>query len=66
VYESPCRTVAERGATLFGVSCDATPSQVAFQEKLGVSIEQLSDSSPRRDLQGVRRAAPAASRSGRS
>jgi peroxiredoxin (alkyl hydroperoxide reductase subunit C) len=36
-----------RGATLYGVSCDATWSQTAFQEKLGVSIEQLSDFEPK-------------------
>src|SRR5581483_10920701 len=36
-----------RGATLFGVSCDATWSQTAFKEKLGVTIEQLSDFEPK-------------------
>lgn len=35
------------GATLYGVSCDATYSQTAFQEMLGVSIEQLSDFEPK-------------------
>ena len=38
---------AERGATLYGVSCDATWSQQAFREKLGVTIEQLSDFEPK-------------------
>ena len=38
---------AERGATLYGVSCDAVFSQTAFREKLGVSIEQLSDFEPK-------------------
>jgi peroxiredoxin (alkyl hydroperoxide reductase subunit C) len=33
--------------TLYGVSCDAVPSQKAFKEKLGVSIEQLSDFEPK-------------------
>ena len=37
----------EQGATLYGVSCDATWSQQAFREKLGVSIEQLSDFEPK-------------------
>ncbi len=33
--------------TLYGVSCDASESQKAFREKLGVSIEQLSDFEPK-------------------
>ncbi|MGI8430480.1 MAG: redoxin domain-containing protein [Solirubrobacteraceae bacterium] len=36
-----------RGATLYGVSCDASYSQRAFREHLGVSIEQLSDFEPK-------------------
>jgi peroxiredoxin len=36
-----------RGVTLYGVSCDATYSQTAFREHLGVSIEQLSDFEPK-------------------
>ena len=36
-----------RGATLYGVSCDAAASQQAFREKLGVRIEQLSDFEPK-------------------
>ncbi len=36
-----------QGATLYGVSCDAFYSQKAFREKLGVSIEQLSDFEPK-------------------
>ena len=36
-----------KGATLYGVSCDAAYSQSAFREKLGVSIEQLSDFEPK-------------------
>jgi mycoredoxin-dependent peroxiredoxin len=35
------------GAKLYGVSCDANYSQSAFREKLGVSIEQLSDFEPK-------------------
>ena len=41
------RTSRERGATLYGVSCDATWSQQAFREQLGVEIEQLSDFEPK-------------------
>ena len=36
-----------RGAQLYGVSCDATWSQRAFREKLGVTIPQLSDFEPK-------------------
>jgi peroxiredoxin len=36
-----------RGATLYGVSCDAIWSQRAFKESLGVAIEQLSDFEPK-------------------
>ena len=32
---------------LYGVSCDSTWAQTAFREKLGVSIEQLSDFEPK-------------------
>jgi peroxiredoxin (alkyl hydroperoxide reductase subunit C) len=39
--------ITARGATLYGVSCDATWSQTAFRDKLGVSIEQLSDFEPK-------------------
>ena len=35
------------GAILYGVSCDAGPAQTAFREKLGVSIEMLSDFEPK-------------------
>jgi peroxiredoxin len=40
---------AARGAVLYGVSCDAVWSQQAFKEKLGISIEQLSDFEPKGD-----------------
>ena len=36
-----------QGATLYGVSCDASYAQHAFREKLGVSIRQLSDFEPK-------------------
>jgi peroxiredoxin (alkyl hydroperoxide reductase subunit C) len=35
------------GAKLYGVSCDSTWAQKAFKEKLGISIEQLSDFEPK-------------------
>jgi peroxiredoxin (alkyl hydroperoxide reductase subunit C) len=47
LYEGALGDFAERGVTLYGVSCDAGPSQKAFREKLGVSIEQLSDFEPK-------------------
>jgi peroxiredoxin len=47
MYEGALGELAERGVTLYGVSCDATWSQKAFKEKLGVSIEQLSDFEPK-------------------
>jgi peroxiredoxin (alkyl hydroperoxide reductase subunit C) len=39
--------LAKRGATMYGVSCDARWSQTAFREKLGASIQQLSDFEPK-------------------
>jgi peroxiredoxin (alkyl hydroperoxide reductase subunit C) len=47
LYEEMLDEFAARGATLYGVSCDATWSQTAFREQLGVSIEQLSDFEPK-------------------
>jgi peroxiredoxin (alkyl hydroperoxide reductase subunit C) len=47
LYEGALGDFAERGVTLYGVSCDASESQKAFREKLGVSIEQLSDFEPK-------------------
>ena len=47
VYEEAVEDLAERGATLYGVSCDAVWSQQAFKDKLGVAIEQLSDFEPK-------------------
>jgi peroxiredoxin (alkyl hydroperoxide reductase subunit C) len=46
-YEPLTRELSERGDALYGVSCDATYSQTAFKEKLGVSCEQLSDFEPK-------------------
>lgn len=47
VYEELLDEFSERGATLYGVSCDSSQSQQAFKEKLGISIEQLSDFEPK-------------------
>jgi mycoredoxin-dependent peroxiredoxin len=47
LYEEVLEDFQAKGATLYGVSCDATYSQTAFQEKLGVTIEQLSDFEPK-------------------
>jgi peroxiredoxin len=47
VYNEVLGDFAERGATLYGVSCDAPWSQHAFKEQLGVAIEQLSDFEPK-------------------
>ena len=47
LYEEVLGDLHERGVTMYGVSCDATYSQTAFQEKLGVTIEQLSDFEPK-------------------
>jgi peroxiredoxin len=47
LYDDLFDEFAARGATLYGVSCDAVASQQAFREKLGVGIEQLSDFEPK-------------------
>jgi peroxiredoxin len=47
IYEEALPDLTEQGATLYAVSTDATPAQTAFREKLGVSIEQLSDFEPK-------------------
>jgi peroxiredoxin (alkyl hydroperoxide reductase subunit C) len=47
LYQEVLAEFAERGATLYGVSCDASWSQTAFREKLGITIEQLSDFEPK-------------------
>jgi peroxiredoxin len=47
LYDDLLDDFAARGATLYGVSCDAVASQQAFREKLGVRIEQLSDFEPK-------------------
>lgn len=47
LYEPIVAELATRNGRLYGVSCDATYSQTAFREKLGVSSEQLSDFEPK-------------------
>jgi peroxiredoxin (alkyl hydroperoxide reductase subunit C) len=47
VYEEVLGELAAQGARLFGVSCDASWSQTAFRESLGVTIPQLSDFEPK-------------------
>jgi peroxiredoxin (alkyl hydroperoxide reductase subunit C) len=47
VYNDLLPDFAERGATLYGVSCDAHYSQTAFKESLNIEIEQLSDFEPK-------------------
>jgi peroxiredoxin (alkyl hydroperoxide reductase subunit C) len=47
LYEPLTKELAAQGDVLYGVSCDATWSQTAFREKLGVSSEQLSDFEPK-------------------
>jgi peroxiredoxin (alkyl hydroperoxide reductase subunit C) len=47
LYNEVLEDFAARGATLYAVSCDATYSQTAFKEKLGIEIQQLSDFEPK-------------------
>jgi peroxiredoxin len=47
LYDEVLEELQRSGATMYGVSCDATYSQTAFREKLGVRIEQLSDFEPK-------------------
>jgi peroxiredoxin len=47
LYDELRDEFAARGATLYGVSCDATYSQTAFREQLGIEMEQLSDFEPK-------------------
>ena len=50
LYEEMLEEFAARGATLYAVSCDSSYSQKAFRDKLGVSIEQLSDFEPKGEV----------------
>jgi peroxiredoxin (alkyl hydroperoxide reductase subunit C) len=48
LYEAALGELTDAGLTkCHGVSCDSSWSQKAFREKLGVSIEQLSDFEPK-------------------
>jgi peroxiredoxin len=47
VYEEALEDLRARGATLYAISTDASWAQRAFKDKLGVSIEQLSDFEPK-------------------
>jgi peroxiredoxin (alkyl hydroperoxide reductase subunit C) len=47
LYDEVLDEFTARGATVYGVSCDAPDSQRAFREQLGVRIEQLSDFEPK-------------------
>ena len=47
LYDDVLADFEAAGATLYAISCDATYSQQAFRERLGVSIEQLSDFEPK-------------------
>jgi peroxiredoxin (alkyl hydroperoxide reductase subunit C) len=47
VYNEVLDEFEAAGARLFGVSCDASWSQKAFRDHLGVAIPQLSDFEPK-------------------
>jgi peroxiredoxin (alkyl hydroperoxide reductase subunit C) len=47
IYQEVLDEFAAQGATLYGVSTDASYSQRAFRESLGVTIAMLSDFEPK-------------------
>jgi peroxiredoxin len=47
IYQEVLEDFTAQGATLYGVSCDATYSQEAWRTQLGVDIEMLSDFEPK-------------------
>jgi len=47
LYEEVLDEITAQGASIYGVSCDSVWSQGAFKERLGVTIEQLSDFEPK-------------------
>jgi peroxiredoxin len=47
IYEEILPEIAEKGAVMYAISTDPHYSQTAFAEKLGVTIEQLSDFEPK-------------------
>ena len=50
VYEEVLGEFEARGASLYGVSCDASWSLKAFRKSLGVSIPMLSDFEPKGEV----------------
>jgi peroxiredoxin (alkyl hydroperoxide reductase subunit C) len=50
LYQEVLEELQEGGARLYGVSCDASDSQRAFRESLGVSIPMLSDFEPKGEV----------------
>jgi peroxiredoxin len=50
LYQEVLGEIEDRGATIYGVSCDANYSQKAFREQLGVTIQQLSDFEPKGEV----------------
>jgi peroxiredoxin (alkyl hydroperoxide reductase subunit C) len=50
LYEEVLGELDARGARILAVSCDASPSQSAFRDRLGVSIGQLSDFEPKGEV----------------
>lgn len=50
LYQEILGEIEGRGATIYGVSCDANYSQRAFREQLGVTIQQLSDFEPKGEV----------------
>jgi peroxiredoxin (alkyl hydroperoxide reductase subunit C) len=47
LYQEVLDDFKAQGATVYGVSCDSTWALKAFKDKLGVTIEQLSDFEPK-------------------
>jgi peroxiredoxin len=47
LYEEILDELTQRGATLYAISTDARWSQAAFKEKLGSTVQQLSDFEPK-------------------
>jgi peroxiredoxin (alkyl hydroperoxide reductase subunit C) len=47
LYQEVLGDLSERGAVMYGVSCDSSYAQTAFRDQLGVEIEQLSDFEPK-------------------
>jgi peroxiredoxin (alkyl hydroperoxide reductase subunit C) len=50
VYQDVLEEFENRGARLYGVSCDATWSLKAFRQSLGVTIPMLSDFEPKGEV----------------